>query len=1709
MTECHVSRHICAMLFLAAIVVGLCLPQVGYGQVSVLTYHNDNSRTGQNLNETTLTPANVNQNSFGQLFSANVDGYVVGQPLYLQNVAVPNLGMHNVVYVATLHDSVYAFDADTGALLWQVSFINPAMGITSVPVSDTGCAGVTKFTEHGVVGTGVIDPNSGTLYLVAKTKENGAYFQRLHALDVGSGQEKFGGPVVISATFLGTGDGGTTVNFDPLREMSRAAVLQIGNTIFLSFAANGCKTVHNHGWMLAYDATSLQQTGVFNTTPNGNNGGIWQGGSGPAADGDGNIFFETADAVFDANTGGPDFGDSILNLNLGANGLALVDSFTPVAQANDNALDRDLGSVGPVLLPDQPGGIPHLLVGSGKDATIYVVNRDNMGGYNPLQDQIVQEIPSPFTNSNQTRFEAPSYWNGMVYLVQTQTPVVAYSVSNGLLSALPVSQTSVSYQKGFAPSISANGTINGILWLVVFANATGSTLHAFDPTNLPTEFYNSDQAGTRDTLSLTPDFATPTIANGRVYVGTQTQFVTYGLLGVAPVVSLSPTHIDFGNQTVNTTSAPQVVTLTNTGTSNLSVRAVAAGGDFAQTNTCNSNIAVGSSCTITVTFTPTVTGARSGAITITDNAADSPQSVSLSGTGVASAPTVNLSPGSLNFANQIVGTTSPIQSSTLTNTGAATLSLTAITANGDFALTTTGSSCPYAGGTVNAGAGCTIDVTFTPTAAGTRLGAVTVTDNASDSPQGVSLSGTGVTTAPAVNLSPGSLNFASQTVGTTSPIQSSTLTNTGTATLSVTSIATSGDFALATTSSSCPYSGGTVNAGTGCTIDVTFTPTQAGNRTGSVAIVDNAADSPQALNLTGTGAQSANPVPLINQPLVPAVAVPGGAAFTLTVNGAGFVPAAVVNWNGQPRTTTYISGTQLTAAIGAADITSTNTALITVTNPAAGVAESNAVSFGVTNPTPSLWFSRSDVALGANSLAAQGDFNNDGKPDLAVANSAGAVSVLLSNGDGTFQPAVTYPADSGPDAVAVGDFNGDGKLDLAVANSGGNDVSVLLGNGDGTFQPVVNYGTGNDPDSLAVGDFNGDGKLDLAVGNASDNTVSVLLGNGDGSLQAAVNYPVGNAPVSAVVGDFNGDGLIDLAVANSGDNTVGVLLGNGDGTFQASLSYAVGIAPQSLAAGDFDGNGRLDLVVANSGSNSLSVLRGNGDGTFQAAVTYGAGTNPSSVTLGDLNGDGKLDLAWSNSGDNTTSTLLGNGDGTFQSPVAYPVGNGPGSVLIGDFASNGRFDLVVVNKADATLSVLLQAPVFSLSASGLNFGNQNVGSTSSGQTVTVTNAGSATLYISGRTIIGSNPADFSETDNCGSSLVAGASCTATVTFTPAAAGPRSASLSFTDNAAGSPHNVSLSGTGTVPGVGLSPSGLSFALQLVGTPSAAKLVTVTNTGTGTLTVSSVAITGANSSDFSQTNTCATSVAPGNTCTISVTFTPTNIGTRLATLNVSDNAPGSPQSVSLTGVGTVVQLSPTQINLGTVLLGTQGSAQAITLKNTGSKALRITGVAFVGANSGDFTQTNNCGSSVPAGASCVINVAFAPRAIGVRNASLSISDSGGGGSQKAAVTGTGTSVKLSATNLNFGNQKVGTTSPPQTVTLTNVGAAALNIGMSLKGANPADFIETNNCGSSVAAGAQCTITVKFKPKAKGSRSAIVSISDNGGASPQTISLSGNGT
>jgi hypothetical protein len=851
-----------------------------------------------------------------------------------------------------------------------------------------------------------------------------------------------------------------------------------------------------------------------------------------------------------------------------------------------------------------------------------------------------------------------------------------------------------------------------------------------------------------------------------------------------------------------------------------------------------------------------------------------------------------------------------------------------------------------------------------------------------------------------------------------------------------------------------------------------------------------------------------NPVPLINQPLVPDAIASGGLAFTLTVNGTGFVSASVVNWNGSARTTTLVSGSQVKAAISATDIAAPSTAWVTVVNPVPGGGVSNVVFLPITNPTASVTMNlASSPATGSNPFSvAVGDFNGDGKLDLAVANEGSdTVSILLGDGRGNFSLISSPATGVEPRSVAVGDFNKDGKLDLAVANYY-NTVSVLLGDGAGNFTLASSPATGDGPYSVAVGDFNGDGKLDLAVANANSNTVSILLGDGTGSFTLASSPATGSYPESVALGDFNGDGKLDLAVANTGSDTVSILLGDGTGNFSLISSPATGNYPYSVAVGDFNGDGKLDLAVANDGSDTVSILLGDGRGNFSLISSPATGIAPYSVAVGDFNGDSNLDLAVSNASD-TVSVLLGDGRGNFSLISSPATGSEPYSVAVGDFHGDGRLDLATANFSSGTVSILLQVPVVTLSSTSLAFGNQNVGSTSNPMSSTLTNSGSATLDISAISVGGANAGDFTMTNTCGTIVFGGASCMINVTFTPSALGMRTASVSITDNASGSPQMIALSGMGTAPAVTLAPTSLTFGNQLIDTTSPAQAVTLTNSGTGTLTITSIATSG----DFVQTNTCGTTVAVGASCTISVTFKPSVIGIRTGDVTITDNAFGNPQqTVPLTGTGTEVKLNPKSLTFPVQLVGTTSTAKNVTLTNVGHTALSLTGISITGPDGGDFQQTNTCGTRIGAGKSCTINVTFSPTAGGTRTASVSVSDNGGGSPQTVALSGTGTVVKLSASSLNFGNVVVGKISRPKIVVLTNLGTTTLRVtSIKVAGKDNGDFSASNTCHGSVGAGKTCNIVVRFLPTQMGMRTADVSITDNGGGSPQKISLSGTGT
>jgi len=851
------------------------------------------------------------------------------------------------------------------------------------------------------------------------------------------------------------------------------------------------------------------------------------------------------------------------------------------------------------------------------------------------------------------------------------------------------------------------------------------------------------------------------------------------------------------------------------------------------------------------------------------------------------------------------------------------------------------------------------------------------------------------------------------------------------------------------------------------------------------------------------------PVPHVDLPLAPTSVRPGSASFTLTINGAGFLSGSKVYWNGSVRTTTFVSSTQVKATINASDVATAGTASVTVLNPAPGGGYSNVAFLEITNPVASVSLSAATSTTGNSPVSvATGDFNGDRIQDLAATNEVDdTVSILLGKGNGAFQSHADYTTGYGPADVAVGDFNHDGFLDLAVANAGENasgqsadSVSILLGNGDGTFRTHVEYSAGRTPVSVAVGDFNGDGNLDLAVVAQYDDAVSILLGNGNGTFGPQIEYYVSAEPTSVVVSDFNRDGVLDLGVASLGAGTVSILLGNGDGTFQAASDYTADEDPSSLVTADFNGDGIPDLAVADLGSSTVSVLLGNGDGTFQNQVAYSSGSFPEAVTAADFNGDGILDLALATE-DNlgSVTVLLGNSNGTFQSPIDFPAGALPVAVTAADFNNDGLMDAATPDVDANAVSVLLSGTL-DLSPTTLNFGNVNVGTTSSPQTVTLTNNGAKALSISSI----ATSASFSQTNNCGSSLNAGASCSISVTFSPTAAGTSNGTLTITDNAAGSPQTVSLTGNGTGATVTFSPASLNFGDQQVNTPSAPQTVTMTNAGSETLAISSITASG----DYSiSSNTCGSTLAAAATCKINVKFTPAATGTLTGDISVADNGYGSPQTVPLTGVGVqgAVTLNPTSLTFGLQLLNTSSAPQTVTLTNTGTAALTINSIS-TGVS---FPQTNDCGTSVDVGASCTFTVTFKPANTGNLNGTISIYDNGAGSPQKINMSGTSTEVSLSPASLNFGNVTLETTSSAMTVTLQNVGSTSLSITkVSVTGTNYTEFAETNTCGASVGAGASCTFSVTFTPGGTGTRTASLSINDNGGASPQTVALSGTG-
>jgi hypothetical protein len=521
-----------SLLLLLAALIGSALVKVkAFGALGVLTQHNDNGRSGANLNETILNTSNVNVAHFGKLFSRQVDGFIYAQPLYVPNLTIPGSGSHNVVFVATEHNSVYGFDADdpnAQSALWQVN-----LG-TSMPSTDVNPSYLDLIPEIGITSTPVIDTGTNTIYVVAKTKNlaDSSYHQKLHALDISTGAEKAGSPVEIAASVPATGGG--SITFNPYLQLNRPGLLLLNGVVYLAFGSQGDNGAY-HGWVLGYSASTLQQVSVFNTTPDAVQGAVWHGGGGLASDGS-NIYLSTGNGTFDLDHGGRDYGDSVLKLGAGA--LTVGDWFTPWNQSGLNMTDSDLGSGGPMLLPGT-----NLLVVCGKDGLLRLINTSSMGHFDPAVNHDVQEfqaVPVRF-------FGSPIYWNSpggpQIYMWGTEDVLKVFSLAGGVFNTTPVSQSTMAVTSGYSNSVplslSASGSQSGsgIVWACApfIGDSNRSTVpgivRAFDAGNVGVELWNSMQNQGRDDIGNYAKFCPPTISNGKVYVATFSgKLQVYGLL---------------------------------------------------------------------------------------------------------------------------------------------------------------------------------------------------------------------------------------------------------------------------------------------------------------------------------------------------------------------------------------------------------------------------------------------------------------------------------------------------------------------------------------------------------------------------------------------------------------------------------------------------------------------------------------------------------------------------------------------------------------------------------------------------------------------------------------------------------------------------------------------------------------------------------------------------------------------------------------------------------------------------------------------------------------------------------------------------------------------------------------------------------------------------------------------------------------------------
>ena len=1158
-------------------------------------------------------------------------------------------------------------------------------------------------------------------------------------------------------------------------------------------------------------------------------------------------------------------------------------------------------------------------------------------------------------------------------------------------------------------------------------------------------------------------------------------------------------------------------------------------GDYAISfNNCAASLAAGSQCQVQVTFSPTANGARTASLTVTDNANGSPQSVAISGTGQTSTFILSFSPASLTFAAQNTGTTSGGQNIFITNTGNAAVTLTseALTgANaGDYAI-----SFNNCGASLPAGNQCQVQVTFSPTAVGARTASLTVTDNANGSPQSVPISGTGQTSTFLLSFSPASLTFAAQNTGSTSVGQNIFITNTGNAAVTLTSEAltgaNAGDYAISF--NNCAAS---LTAGSQCFVQITFSPTAVGARTASLTVTDNANGSPQSVPLSGTGQTptfilSFSPVSLtfaaqntgttsggqnIN------ISNTGNAAVTLTselLTGANAGDYAI-SFNNCAASLTSGSSciAQITfspTAVGA------RTASLTVTDNATGSPQSVPISGTGQTATRILSFSPASLTF-----AAQNTGTTSGGQNINISNTGNAAVTLTSEvltGANAGDYAISFnncPASltSGSSCIA--------QITFSPTAVGARTASLTVtDNANGSPQSVPISGTGQtstfllsfSPASLTfaaqnTGSTSGGQNINISnTGNAAVTLTSELL-TGANAGDYAISF--NNCPASLASGSSC------IAQITFSPTAVGAR------TASLTVTDNANGSPQSVP---ISGTGQTPTFLLSFSPVSLTFAAQNTGTTSGGQNIFITNTGNAAVTLTSelLTGANAGDYAISFN--NCAASLPAGNQCQVQitfSPTA--VGARTASLTVTDNATGSPQSVPISGTGQTPTRIL------SFNPASLTFALQNTGSTSAAQGVTVTNTGNSPMAFTAIAIAGANASDFAQSVNTcpisPTTLAAGGSCTVSVTFSPGAAGARSASISFTDNANGSPQSVSLTGTGQVPvfTLSFSPTSLTFAAQNTGTTSTAQGVTISNTGNSPITFTSFVLGGANAGDYAISfNNCPINPATlpaGNACSINATFSPSAVGSRTASIAVTDNATGSPQSISLTGTGRTpvksLSFSPSPVTFGTVNTGSN-SAVSLTVTSSGNTAVTLTSIAISGVNAADYSITsNNCPSSpatLAAGNACSVQITFAPSAAGTRTASINFTDDAVGSPQSVAISGIGQvltfTLSFSPSSLTFAAQNLGTSSAAQGVTVSNTGNSAITFsGFVLTGANPAEYsISANSCPSSpatLAASNNCSFSIVFTPSAAGTRTASVSITDTATGSPQTVGLSGTG-